>query len=96
MPIQWSPEPWRYLGGSIHRGVPPDETLIAAVRGRTLEEADANGRLMTVAPEAARLLALLYPGATAVLREQIHAWLSKVGVTLEDLLGSNRPPRGET
>jgi hypothetical protein len=95
MLIQWSPEPWRYLGGNIHRGVPPDETLVAVVRGRTPEEIDANLRLMTAAPKAARLLVLLYPGATAVLRELIHAWFSKVGVTLEDL-GSSEPPHEAT
>ena len=93
MPIQWSPEPWRYLDHIIDLRASPGEEIIALVQGRTLEEADANGRLMTAAPDAARLLAALYPGAPVALREQVHAWFSTVGVTLEDF-GDSGPPLG--
>jgi hypothetical protein len=96
MPIQWSPGLWRYFNGLIRAGVSPNEELVAVVHGRTAEEADANGRLMAAAPEAARLLALLYPRAPVALREQMHAWCSTVGVTLEDLLGNSGPPHGAT
>ena len=93
MPPRWSPEPWEYVDGLIHSRLPPDGQIIAEVYGRTPEVADANGHLMAVAPEAARLLALLYPHAPIALREQIYTWLSMVGVTLEDLGGSGPPPR---
>ena len=63
------------------------------VHGRTHDEADANGRLMAGAPEAARLLAALYREAPVALRGQVHGWFLKVGVTLEDL-GSSGPPQG--
>jgi hypothetical protein len=69
--------------------------ILAVVHGRTLEEADANGHLMAVAPEAARLLAAVYPYAPMPLREQIHTWFSMVGVRLEDFQ-SSEPPPGET
>ena len=95
MPPRWSPEPWRCLDGIIHVGPSLYEQIIAVVNGRTPEEADANGRLMTAAPEAARLLALLYPHAPMPLRERMHAWFSMAGVTLEDFQ-SSRPPHGET
>ena len=95
MPPRWSPEPWKYLDGAIYLGSLPHEQIIAIVLGGTAEENDANGRLMTAAPEAARLLALLYPGAPGALREQMHAWFSRVGVTLEDL-GSSGLPREAT
>ena len=95
MPPRWSPEPWTYLGSIIYRGPSLYEQIIAVVNGRTPEEADANGRLVAAAPEAARLLATLYPEAPVALREQMHAWFSKVGVTLEDL-GSSGPPHGAT
>ena len=91
MTTQWSPEPWRYLDHIIHLGASPGEEIIALVQGRTPEEADANGRLMTAAPDAARLLAALYSGAPVALREQVHAWFSRVGVSLEDLGGSSEP-----
>jgi hypothetical protein len=94
MPSRWSPEPWKNLNGIIYEGPSPYEKIVAVVNGRTPEEADANGRLMAVAPEAARLLALLYPYAPMPLREQMHAWFSMVGVTLEDL-GSSGPPPSE-
>jgi len=84
MAPQWSPEPWRYLNGTIYLGPLPYEKIIATVQGRTPEEKDANGRLMRAASEAARLLAAVYPHAPIALREQIHAWFSQVGVALED------------
>ena len=95
MPPPWSPGLWKYLNGIIHVGPSPYEKIIAGVHGRTPEETDANGRLMTAAPEAARLLAALYPSAPMPLREQMHAWFSMVGVTLEDFQ-SNGPPHVET
>ena len=95
MPPRWSPEPWAYLVSSIYRGPALYEEIIAVVHGRTPEEADANGRLIRAAPEAARLLAALYPGVPVAVREQVHAWFSTVGVTLEDL-GSSGPPREAT
>ena len=95
MPLQWSPEPWKCVNGIIHTGPSLYEHIIAVVQGRTPEEAETNGRLMTAAPDAARLLAALYPGAPVAVREQIHAWFSKVGVTLEDFQCSCGPPHGE-
>ena len=95
MPLRWSPGPWKYLNGAIYQGPLPHEQIIAMVHGRTPEKADANGRLMAGAPEAARLLALLYPGAPVPVQEQIHAWFSKLRVTQQDL-GSSGPPHGET
>ncbi len=94
MPPQWSPEPWKYRDGFIQMGPSPYEEVIAEVYGRRPEEVEANGRLMTAAPEAARLLALLYPYAPMALREQIYTWASKAGVTLEDL-DSSGPPATE-
>ena len=94
MPPRWSPEPWTCLGSIIYKGPALYEQILAVVNGRTPEETDANGRLITAAPEAARLLALLYPGVPVTLREQMHAWFSKVGVTLE-VLGSSGPPHAE-
>ena len=93
MPRRWSLEPWEYLDGLIHSRPSPDGQIIAEVYGRTPEEANANGRLMAVAPEAARLLALLYPHAPIDLRERIYTWFSMAGVTLEDLGSSGPPPR---
>jgi hypothetical protein len=93
MPTQWSPEPWGYLDHIIHLGASPGEEIIALVQGRTPEEADANGRLMAAAPEAARLLAALYREAPFGLRGQMHGWFLKVGVALEDL-ETNAPPQG--
>ena len=95
MAPQWSPEPWRYLNGTIHLGPLPYEKIIGTVQGRTPEEKDANGRLMRAAPDAARLLAAAYPHAPLPLREQIYAWLSGVGVTLEDLGESSGLPHGD-
>ena len=95
MPPRWSPEPWAYLGSSIYRGPALYEQIIAVVHGRTPEETGAKGRLIAEAPDAARLLALLYPGVPVAVQGQIHAWFSKVGVTLEDLGGSG-PPHGPT
>ena len=95
MPPRWSPEPWRCLHGIIHVGPSPYEQVIAVGYGRAPEEADANGRLMTAAPEAARLLARLYPEAPGALQDQMHAWFSKVGVPLEDFERSG-PPHGAT
>ena len=95
MPLQWSPEPWTYLGSIIYRGPALYGQIIAVMGGKTAEEADANARLMTAAPDAARLLALLYPGVPVAVQEQIHAWFSRVGVALEDL-GSGGPPHAET
>ena len=94
MPPRWSPEPWTYLGSIIYRGPSLYEQIIAVVNGRTPEEADANGRLLMAAPDAARLLALLYPGVPIALQAHVHAWFSKAGVILEDLQ-SNGPPPGE-
>jgi len=94
MPPRWSPEPWKYLKGTIYIGPRPHEQMIAVVHAGTTEEADANGCLMAAAPEAARLLAAAYPHAPLPLREQIHAWFAQVGVTLEDF-PSGGPPHGE-
>ena len=95
MPPRWSPEPWKCINAIVHVGPSLYERPIAMVFGRTPEETGANGRLITAAPDAARLLALLYPGVPVAVQGQIHAWFSKVGVTLEDLGGSG-PPHGAT
>jgi hypothetical protein len=92
MPPRWSPEPWKYLNGTIYLGPLPHEQMIAVVLGGTEEENDANGRLMAAAPEAARLLAAAYPYSPMPLREQIHAWFSMVGATLEDFKDGAPPP----
>jgi len=95
MPPQWSPGLWTYQNGYLRTGPAPDDMMIAVVHGRTPEEADANGVLIRAAPEAARLLAAAYPHVPLPLREQIYAWFSSVGVTLEDLGGSG-PLHGAT
>jgi len=95
MPPRWSREPWKYLNRTIYLGSLPHEETIAVVVGGSAAETDADGRLMAGAPQAARLLAAAYPHAPLPLREQIHGWLSSVGVTLENLGGSG-PPNGAT
>ena len=87
----WSREPWKYLNGTIYLGSRPHEETIAVVVGGSAAETDADGRLMAGAPQAARLLAAAYPHAPLPLRGHIYAWLSSVGVTLEDLGGSGLP-----
>ena len=91
MSMRWSPGPWKSQGGIIHLGPAPYEKIIALVQGDTPEETDANTRLMTAAPEAVRLLVDLYPNAPVLLRERIHACLSRIGVTLEDFEANGRP-----
>ena len=91
MSLPWSPGPWKFLGGIIHLGPAPYEKIIALVQGDTPEEAEANARLMTAAPETVRLLVDLYPDAPILLRERIHACLSRIGVTLEDFKEKGQP-----
>jgi len=91
MSLRWSPGVWKSLGGIIHIGLAPYEKIIAVVQGDTPEETDANTRLMTAAPETVRLLVDLYPDAPILLRERIHACLSRIGVTLEDFKVNGQP-----
>ena len=91
VPPRWSPEPWEYFDGLLHSGLPPEGQIIAEVYGRVPEEANANGCLMAVAPEAARLLAFLYPHAPIALRERIYTWFAQAGVTLEDFEDRGTP-----
>ena len=91
MSLRWSPGLWKSLGGIIHLGPAPYEKIIALVQGDTPEETEANARLMTAAPETVRLLVDLYPDAPVLLRERIHACLTRIGVTLEDFKGNGQP-----